>query len=120
MSSRETRAVTETIAPERSTPSTLRVVAGLVAAAAMVVAACVCIGLMFAALFDRVDMNNVNEPGDGSLALALAIVALLTAVGLFAGTGPVAYLISRRRWTLALPLILLGIWGLGIAVAAWT
>jgi hypothetical protein len=45
------------------------------------------------------------------------VLASLATVLLYLGSGPVAYWIARRRWLLALPLIGLAVWGIGVLIA---
>jgi hypothetical protein len=88
----------------------VQVGAALGGAATMWIASTLAVGVALTA-----PMAGFDEGDDaGSSVGALALVA---AVLLYLGSGPVAYLIARRRWLLTLPLLGLIAWGCGISIA---
>lgn len=91
-----------------------RLALGLVACAAMWVAASFAVAVWLTSWSIGFDSGN-PEAGD-----TIGVVALGVAAVLFVGGGPVAFVLSRRRWTLLLPVIGLAVWAVGIGVAAIT
>jgi hypothetical protein len=78
----------------------------------MWIAACFAVGVALTAPMAGFDN------GDTDAGRPLELVAFTAAVLLFLGSGPVAWMISGRRWTVTVPLIGLILWGIGIGVAA--
>ena len=60
------------------------------------------------------------DRGDPDAGAAIGAIGLVSAALLFVGGGPVAFMLSRRRWTLLLPLLALVVWICGVGVAAIT
>lgn len=58
------------------------------------------------------------DSGDPNAGDQLGRVAFVAAIVLFLGTGPVAYLISRRRALLGLPLLVAATYAVAVGVAA--
>jgi hypothetical protein len=84
----------------------------LVVAATMWVAAALALGT--ALVVPILWLDDDRQETESRVVFALASIA---AVALFLGSGPVAYWIARRRWLLALPLMGLAVWGIGIVIA---
>jgi len=76
-------------------------------------AACVAVGFYFAAGLSRFEPAN-------SAPLWFENAALLTAIVLFLGSGPVAAVVGARRWLLAMPCVGLSIWFISVLIASWT
>jgi hypothetical protein len=91
--------------------SASRLVVALVVAALMWVAAVVAVAVALVAPLMNDDGLRRSE------LRGVFAVASVAAIALFLGSGPVAYWIGRRRWLLALPLIGLVVWVMGIGIA---
>ncbi len=85
---------------------------------ALAVAAAMWVAMMFAVATALVaPMIAFDDDSRTRESNAVFVMACIAAVALFFGSGPVAYWIARRRWLLALPLICLAAWGIGVAIA---
>lgn len=102
--------VTETVEHEQRKQPPPRLMAALVTAAVMWVAAMFAVGVALVAPLMNDDGSRQSEPR------VVFAVAWVAAIALFLGSGPVAYWIGRRRWLLALPLIGLLMWVMGIGI----
>jgi hypothetical protein len=80
-------------------------------ACAMWVTGCLCVGLAYA--LSMRDAERASPSGAGAGATAVLIAGGLIVLA----SGPVAYVIGRRRLLLGLPLVAAGLWGAGIAIA---
>lgn len=91
---------------------TIRMVAALIVAVAMWGAAMLALATALVS-----PMLAFGDAARRTASRVVFVLASVVTVFLFFGSGPVAYRIARRRWLLALPLIGLGLWGMGALIA---
>ena len=97
------------VAPTRS-----RLTLAAAVVAVMLCLACVAIGVYFVSGMAGFDGE---DPTAGRL---VGQAALVGAVALYLGTGPTAWVISRRRWTFATPIGVAALAAMAIVVASAT
>jgi len=94
-------------------PTRSRLIVAAALVAVMLSLACVGVGAFFGSELDF----------DGEASAAGRLVgrgALVSAVALYLGTGPCAWLISRRRWTIATPIGVAVLAAVAVGVASST
>lgn len=96
-------------------PTRTRLAMAAAIVAVMLCIACVCMGVAFA--FAAMSGFDGGDPTAGRL---VGLAAAISAVALYLGTGPTAYLISRRRWTIATPIGIAALAAVAIVVASIT